>query len=547
MDDGSTGTPIPFKVTDNIKAKPILLIYHTFEDFMKQCREIFDISTEEEITLESADDGCVVDKGAIPYLDPKSLLILHTTKKSKTNAGHKADWTQNTGESHSLRKTDLSCSGKIPSLDDLADITNKVGNVTTTSCQKTTSDKRETPNRSSFDWATETIEKQTSGAVMIKEFASKHGTINIGEIIKSTVHDWKSEKLAIGVVGQTGSGKSSLINTLRDLNDPENEHYAPVGTTETTSKCKSYPHPKYSNLVFWDIPGVNSTTFPQGTYLRDIDINKYDFFLICSETRFKECDIWLANEIEKLRKHFYFIRTKIDQDLRNTRKQRGANYNKANEMAAIRQECRDKLDGNSPIFLVSSFDPHKFDFPRMVSQLIENAPAEKKRILIMGMVSTSEEHIWRKYSCLKADIWKVAFLSGIVNLVPVPGFSIAIDLPLVYRTAMTYRDAFQLSEADIERYSSLCGVDKSKFTSEAKLSITANFFKMDAFKLFLLALMTVGEATTGMLAFIPLVGSTVCATMSYKFTGNTLQEILDRCKDDAIKIIDFVSTHHIDD
>ncbi|XP_053392356.1 uncharacterized protein LOC128555029 [Mercenaria mercenaria] len=126
MDDGSTGTPIPFKVTDDINTKPFMLIYHTFEDFMKQCRERFVISTEEEITLESADDECLVDKDSIPYLDRKSLLILHTTKKSKTNAGYKADWIENTGESHTLRKSDLSCSRTIPSSEDLDDITNKV-------------------------------------------------------------------------------------------------------------------------------------------------------------------------------------------------------------------------------------------------------------------------------------------------------------------------------------------------------------------------------------------------------------------------------------
>ncbi len=48
----------------------------------------------------------------------------------------------------------------------------------------------------------------------------------------------------------------------------------------------------------------------------------FHFFLILSSTRFKGDDLWLAKEVVKSGRKFYFMRIKIDQDVENELKDR---------------------------------------------------------------------------------------------------------------------------------------------------------------------------------------------------------------------------------
>jgi len=76
-----------------------------------------------------------------------------------------------------------------------------------------------------------------------------------------------------------------------------------------------YPHPAHKNLVLCDLPGVGTTKFPKKTYLQEVKVDTYDFFIIITATRFTENDTWLATEVSKRNKSFYFVKTKIEQDV----------------------------------------------------------------------------------------------------------------------------------------------------------------------------------------------------------------------------------------
>ena len=76
------------------------------------------------------------------------------------------------------------------------------------------------------------------------------------ETINEKLNAWKKEKLNIGIIGETKSGKSNLINTFRGLysNDP---NASKTGVTQLTNFPKPYADPKYPNIIFWDTPGYN--------------------------------------------------------------------------------------------------------------------------------------------------------------------------------------------------------------------------------------------------------------------------------------------------
>ncbi|CAM2108023.1 unnamed protein product [Caretta caretta] len=125
--------------------------------------------------------------------------------------------------------------------------------------------------------------------------------------------------LDIAVTGEAGSGKSSFVNAIRGLGDRD-EGAAATGVIETTMEPTAYPHPRYPNVRVWDLPGIDTPTFKPDTYLEQVDFSDYDFFIIISSPRFKYHDISLAQEIQKLGRKFYFVRSKVDQDLANEKK-----------------------------------------------------------------------------------------------------------------------------------------------------------------------------------------------------------------------------------
>ena len=93
------------------------------------------------------------------------------------------------------------------------------------------------------------------------------------EKINEKLNAWKNEKLNIGIIGETKSGKSNLINVMRGIfaNDPG---AAKIKVSQETNFPKPYADAKYPNITFWDTPGYNgiksATTAP--SYMLDIDI-----------------------------------------------------------------------------------------------------------------------------------------------------------------------------------------------------------------------------------------------------------------------------------
>uniref|UniRef100_A0A8C1XG23 IRG-type G domain-containing protein n=1 Tax=Cyprinus carpio TaxID=7962 RepID=A0A8C1XG23_CYPCA len=201
---------------------------------------------------------------------------------------------------------------------------------------------------------------------------------------KSNLKELENVTLNIAVTGMTGAGKSSLVNALRGLpNDDKNA--APTGTTETTMQPNMYPHPSMPNVKIWDLPGIGSPKFRAKKYLKDVSFHRYDFFLIVTSERFKENDIELARAIMMSKKLFYFIRTKIDNDIHAESHKR--NFDERMLLENIREDCKANLlrVGIPKIFLVSSFNLEKYDFQKLINTLEDELPENKKFALIQSL------------------------------------------------------------------------------------------------------------------------------------------------------------------
>uniref|UniRef100_A0A8K9UIQ2 IRG-type G domain-containing protein n=1 Tax=Oncorhynchus mykiss TaxID=8022 RepID=A0A8K9UIQ2_ONCMY len=203
-------------------------------------------------------------------------------------------------------------------------------------------------------------------------------------------HLFNNVELNIAVTGETGSGKSTFVNAFRDMKYND-DGAAPTGVVETTMEAKAYPHPKYPNMKVWDLPGIGTANFKPEEYLQKVEFDRFDFFIIVSSERFRANDITLAKEIQKRKKKFYFVRSKIDNDMRA--EGRKETFDQEKTLETIRQYCIKGLEGlGSPkVFLISGFDLGLYDFPDLQETMEKELPDHKGFFSILDVFCNLSE------------------------------------------------------------------------------------------------------------------------------------------------------------
>ncbi|XP_060569510.1 interferon-gamma-inducible GTPase 10-like [Ruditapes philippinarum] len=229
--------------------------------------------------------------------------------------------------------------------------------------------------------------------------------------INENIQIWKTRKLKIAIIGNSGTGKSSFINAIRGLK-PDDEGAAKVGVTETTMNKQEYILPKNNNISLWDLPGVGTQKFKKEDYLDAVDLKEFDAFMIVSATRFSENDVWLANEILKHDSNIFFLRTKIDQDLNNEKSDHPKEYNKDDCLRKIRMDIVNNLKKSkfsrkrTGVYLVSSRESSNFDFPKLLCRL--NKIVSKKRFALRRVLENHLKGILQQKQKVKKGhfFWK---------------------------------------------------------------------------------------------------------------------------------------------
>uniref|UniRef100_A0A8D0HKT7 IRG-type G domain-containing protein n=1 Tax=Sphenodon punctatus TaxID=8508 RepID=A0A8D0HKT7_SPHPU len=227
-------------------------------------------------------------------------------------------------------------------------------------------------------------------------------------VILSALDEPSQIQLDVAVLGEVGSGKSSLVNSLRGVCCGE-PGAAPTGVTETARKAIAYAFPTIPNLYLWDLPGVGVTEEDVG----HLDLSRYNFFLLVASERYKHTHSSLARAIIKAGKSLFFVRSKIDVDL-ETRP--GSQPRPKEELQEqVRKICTEALkkDGvDSPrVFLVSSLDREAFDLPQLLEALQNDAPALKAAALEDAIPAVISRLVRRKSKVLLKDVWGKALQS----------------------------------------------------------------------------------------------------------------------------------------
>nr|XP_006112709.1 interferon-inducible GTPase 5-like [Pelodiscus sinensis] len=357
-------------------------------------------------------------------------------------------------------------------------------------------------------------------------------------VVKKSDELLKKTQLNIGVIGDTGTGKSSFINAMRSLNDDDNGA-AKTGVTETTTEPTPYPHPKHPKVTLWDLPGVGTQKYPKESYLDDIKFDNYNFFIIITAGRFTESDAMIALQIQRREKKFYFVRSKVDVDLFNEGKKR--NFNKEKTLQTIRGDCVKKLEDlgvSSPqVFLVSRWDFDKYDSPQLQETFLSELDTHKRHVLLCALPSTCEPILKVKKKALEEQIWKQALKSSAVAAVPVPGLSIACDVDILVASMTEYCKAFGLDDDSLTSLAKQFGKSIDELKSVIQSAMVKNITREEALKRLKEATGVEGMVAKSLLCLIPLIGTIIAAQNSYEVTYAMLQVFLNEVAADAERVL----------
>uniref|UniRef100_A0A8C9ZF64 IRG-type G domain-containing protein n=1 Tax=Sander lucioperca TaxID=283035 RepID=A0A8C9ZF64_SANLU len=288
----------------------------------------------------------------------------------------------------------------------------------------------------------------------IKKELETNGCAAAAEMIQTYLDEQDNIQLNIGITGESGSGKSSFVNAFRGIHNKDEKRAAPTGVTETTTDPTPYPHPNHPNVTLWDLPGVGTTKFPADEYLKKVEFERFDFFIIISADRFREND-----------KKFYFVRSKIDHNIRDEEETQGSEFNEEETLKEIREDC---IQGKSEVredkiitFHIGSVNSrklHLYDFPLLEKTLEEELPAHKKHVLLLALPNVSLEIIIKKKEALQAGIKYRAAMSALGAAVPVPGLSFGTDMVMMVTTIRQYQVTFGLDSASLQRLAQTAGL-----------------------------------------------------------------------------------------
>ncbi|XP_015768754.1 PREDICTED: interferon-inducible GTPase 1-like isoform X1 [Acropora digitifera] len=361
------------------------------------------------------------------------------------------------------------------------------------------------------------------------------GVSNIKEILPKRLESWREVEVNVAITGDSGSGKSSFINAIRELYE-DDDGAAPVDVIKFTREPTAYDHPTNSNIKFWNLPGIGTPNYPDmETYVQKVQLEKYHTFLIFTHTRFTNNDLLLAKEIRSMKKSFFFIRTKIDVDFNSM--SRLHSFNEEDMLMKIRRYCAenlgDLLSNEEDIFLISNHELDKWDFERLTQAILDALTRYQRESLTLSLgeaiMSSSTGIFQRKVNVLKARIWKLAAVSAAAAIAPLPGLSVFVDAVLILSELSFYRSQLGLPAVGSAEFAKLSLATKEKvlqvgLTTAAELSGILAPYATEA---------TVEEVVR----YLPFVGVAVASGMSFGATLYALYQLLGAVEDAALSVL----------
>lgn len=353
--------------------------------------------------------------------------------------------------------------------------------------------------------------------------------IDILKKFERELEEFHSTKIKCGIIGRSGTGKSSLINSIAG------ETISAVGEVETTMEI-SGPHP-HGGLLFYDLPGSSTQTFPKETYIAKTGIKNLDCVILVTSDRFYDDDLYLINEVSKLDIPIFAVRNKIDQSVTSAAK-RG--ITEAETLKTIYNDVYKNLETAKykGIYLISAENPFLYDFDKLLSDIAKSLDRIKRDRFIADVTATSEKMIAEKRKVAEKMVARYAALSAANGLNPIPGVDISVDISLLLKMGKDIANIYALNKESQQYFESFLDLsDSSKVKSAlAKISqYAAKYLGQEAIML-LLRKFAASAATKYASKWVPFVGQAIAAGIGFAMTSSVGKSMIDDAEAIALEL-----------
>lgn len=336
--------------------------------------------------------------------------------------------------------------------------------------------------------------------------------------LRKMQREFEESTVRLGIIGESGSGKSSLINAI------VGRYVAPVGALiETTQEPQEVP---VDGLTLVDLPGCGTPNWPRETYIQRLKLlNNYDGFILVTAHRLKECDALLYQELaRKAGKPFFVVRSHFDQAV--------AAHPQPQARGIITAHIREQLraDGRMPVYMVSSVGEEHYDLEHLILN-VRNSLSDWKQVrFMMAAHAYGEETLAKKRQAAEKVVGVYAGLAAANALNPIPGLDIGVDIGLLTRMARYVISAYGLRKEQVE---ALQGDAKKRTYAYKALHEVADRFTPYLTERFVLsALRRVGvkAAARESAKWVPVVGTLISAGLGYQLAAHYGSKLIQDCE-----------------
>lgn len=321
----------------------------------------------------------------------------------------------------------------------------------------------------------------------------------------------KETVLRIGLIGQPGAGKSSLINRLLGR-----ELFAVGVHTDTTTEAQQE---KYNDLEIVDLPGYGTGRFPLESWLTEFRPQELDMYIFVFDGKLHDSDgemFRLLAKWQQERQHPYFIvRNKSDDIWEPSRSEEELR-------ADIVADVRGKLgDSTAPVYFTSCRSGEGIDTLKQAIRTEDRLGVKRSKIIANFRAESAEELSEKKLLAEKA-VGNYAVIAAVNGINPLPGVDISVDVGVIKTMLGKIRDIYNIDSEEMSKYEVLAPLLKKVtafFSEDAVLSLIKTFASEELAK-------SVGK-------YVPFLGMSLAAGAGYLMT----KKIGDRYNEDCYELM----------
>lgn len=339
---------------------------------------------------------------------------------------------------------------------------------------------------------------------------------NLEKKLKADLNQFEAAKIKCGIIGRSGVGKSSLINAI------VGEHIAEVGEVETTMEVgKPIEH---RGLNFYDLPGCSTINFPKERYLEEFNISNFDCVILVTSDRFYEDDLYLIEELLKIKMPVFAVRSKIDFSIERALKR---NISEEETYKTVLNNLEQNLKGYNlkGIYLTSADYPQEYDLSKLLDDIYLSLGKIKQQRFIADINITSQKILAKKKELANKIVGIHAALSAVNGVNPIPGLDIGVDISLLTRMGIHVRDIYCLGEEQQDFIMELLDKKNAKVLAAKAVQFGSKYLGKEAVVL-LLKRAGAGVAAKSASKYFPFVGIAISSTVGFFLTSSIGKEMV---------------------